>query len=171
MDATPRPPGADAAEFDAAEFDAAMASAIAAHRHRPGGLLPLLHDVQHALGWIPPQAIGPIAEALNLSRAEVHGVVTYYPAFRTEPAGRHRVQVCRAESCLARGGDALLDQVRAALGCDLHETRADGQVTLEPVYCLGLCAASPAMMVDGRPHARVDAPAVAHIAAWVEEQA
>ncbi len=171
MDPIPRPARADDAPFDAGAFDAALTSAIANHRDRPGGLMPLLHDLQHALGWIPSQAIEPIAAALNLSRAEVHGVVTYYPDFHTTPLGRHRVQVCRAESCLARGGDALLEQVRDALACDLHETRADGHVTLEPVYCLGLCAGSPALMVDGRPYARVDAPGVAAIATLLEEQA
>src|SRR5690606_36580552 len=100
-------------------------------------------------------ALPTIAEALTLSRAEVHGVITSYPRFRAEPAGRHVLAVCRAESCQAMGGDGLADHARRALGCDFHGTTADGEFTLEPVYCLGLGAQSPAVMLDGQPHARV----------------
>lgn len=150
-----------------AGIDTAVDLALAEYRDRPGPLLPVLHAVQHALGWLPPRAVAGIARGLNLSRAEVHGTVTYYPDFRTEPRGRHLVQICRAESCRACGGDALLGAATAALGCELHATREDGAVTLEPVYCLGLCAVSPALMVDGQPHARADAAAVQAIAAAI----
>lgn len=131
---------------------------IAQYQHTPGGLLPLLHAFQDRYGWVPQEAVAPIAQALNLSRAEVHGVITYYHHFRDRPPGRHVMQICRAESCQACGGDALWDTARRALGCDAHETSADGAVTLEPVYCLGLCAVSPALRVDAQVHARVDPP-------------
>ena len=126
------------------------------HRGRPGGLLPLLHAVQERLHHVPTDLVEPIARAFNLSRAEVHGVVTCYPDFRAAPAGRHQVRVCQAESCKARGADALARHAEQRLGCALRATRADGEVTLEPVYCLGLCASSPAVQIDGRPHGRVD---------------
>ncbi len=129
---------------------------IARHQATPGGLLPMLHDFQDRYGWIPQEAVPLMADALNLSRAEVHGVVSYYHHFRTQRPGRHVLQICRAESCLACGGQALWDTARQALGCDEHQTSADGAVTLEPVYCLGLCAASPALRVDAQVHARVD---------------
>lgn len=114
----------------------------------PGALLPMLHAVQSALGWIPPAAVPIMARALNLSRAEVHGVLSFYHHFRTAPPGRHVVQVCRAESCQAMGGEALEAHARTRLGVDWHETTADGAVTLLPVYCLGNCACSPALQVD-----------------------
>jgi formate dehydrogenase subunit gamma len=128
---------------------------IEEHRHQAGALLPLLHAIQDKLGHIPPSAVPGIAKALNLSRAEVHGVITYYHFFRTTPPGKHVVQVCRAESCQACGSEALLALAEKALGCASHSTREDGQVSLEPVYCLGLCASSPAVQIDERLHARV----------------
>lgn len=132
-----------------------VAEIVAAHRDTPGALLPLLHAVQDALGHVPDDAVPSIARALNLSRAEVHGVITYYHFFRREAPGRRVVQVCRAEACQACGGEALLAHAERVLGCQRHETRADGAVTLEPVYCLGLCASSPAVQIDDRLHARV----------------
>lgn len=130
--------------------------AIVSRLHdKPGALLPILHAVQHELGCIPPEAVPAIAAALNLSRAEVHGVITFYPHFRSEPGGRHRLEVCRAESCQAMGGEALASHARERLGCDFHAVSADGEFSLEPVYCLGLCAQSPTVMLDGRPHARM----------------
>lgn len=132
-----------------------LATLIAQHRDQPGALLPLLHAVQDSLGHVPDDAVPAIARALNLSRAEVHGVITYYHFFRREAPGRRVVQVCRAEACQACGGEALLAQAERVLGCDRHSTRADGAVTLEPVYCLGLCASSPAVQIDGQLHARV----------------
>lgn len=121
----------------------------------PGALLPILHDVQDALGHIPRDAVPEIASALNLSRAEVHGVVTYYHHFRAEPAARHVIQICRAEACQAMGAEALLAHAREHLGCTAHGHSKDGAFTLEPAYCLGLCASSPAMTLDDEPHARV----------------
>ncbi|NML46623.1 formate dehydrogenase subunit gamma [Ramlibacter sp. G-1-2-2] len=124
---------------------------------QPGPLLPVLHAVQDAFGCIPPELVGPIAEGLNLSRAEVHGVITYYHHFRSEPAGRHVLEVCRAESCQAMGSEALWHEACAGLGLPAGGgTTVDGALTLEPVYCLGLCAQSPAAMLDGHPHARLD---------------
>jgi formate dehydrogenase subunit gamma len=131
--------------------------AIAAHAGRPGPLLPLLHELAHELGWIPSETVPLIAEALNLSRAEVHGVITFYPHFRTQPPGRVRVEVCRAESCQAMGSDALAEHVRGRLGCEFAAKSEDGHYSLDPVYCLGLCAQSPSIMVNGRPHARMTA--------------
>jgi formate dehydrogenase subunit gamma len=129
---------------------------ILKHRaHEPGALLPILHEVQGRLGHVPKEQVPRIALALNLSRAEVHGVVTYYHHFRSTAPGRHVVQVCRAEACQARGADALMAHAERQLRCKQHSTRADGAVTLDPVYCLGLCALSPAVMVDERPYGRV----------------
>jgi formate dehydrogenase subunit gamma len=124
-------------------------------RDLPGALLPILHAVQAEAGYISSQAIVSIAAVLNLSRAEVHGVVSYYHHFRTTPPGRHVVEVCRAESCQAMGSDALAEHVESKLRCRFHATSDDGSVSLEPVYCLGLCAQSPAIAIDGRPHARI----------------
>jgi formate dehydrogenase subunit gamma len=128
---------------------------IGRFRQVPGGLLPLLHAVQDALGHIPPGAVPAIAAGMNLSRAEVHGVISYYHHFRSEPPGRTVVQVCKAESCKACGADALLAHAERTLHCQEHHTRGDGAYTLEPVYCLGLCAASPAVMVGEQLHARM----------------
>ncbi len=122
-----------------------------------GPLLPILHAVQAEFGHIPQETLPVIASALNISKAEVHGVVTFYHDFREEPAGRHVLKLCRAEACQAMGSDRVADHVRAALGVDWHETTPDGAVTLEPVFCLGLCACGPAALVDGRVVGRVDA--------------
>ncbi len=124
-------------------------------QEQPGGLLPLLHAVQDALGFIPANAVPLIAEGMNLSRAEVHGVITYYHFFRSTPPGHHMVQVCRAEACRACGSEALWAQAQSLLGCGAHETSADGKFSLEPVYCLGLCASSPAMQIDDKMHVRM----------------
>lgn len=133
----------------------AVERVIASTKHMPGALMPILHGIQDALGYIPPDAVPPIADALNLSRAEVHGVVTYYHYFRSEPPGRHVVQICRAESCKAMGSDALWSHACSHLGSDGHGPTQDGAFTVEPVYCLGLCAQSPAMTLDDKVHARV----------------
>ncbi|CAB3782843.1 formate dehydrogenase subunit gamma [Pararobbsia alpina] len=129
--------------------------AITAHIAIPGALLPILHDVQDALGYIPGDAISRIAQALNLSRAEVYGVVTYYHYFRAEPPASHIVQVCRAEACQAMGSDALVSHIRARLGCSGSDSDPSNKFCVEPVYCLGLCGAAPALTLDGRPYARV----------------
>ncbi len=129
--------------------------AIAQHKDQPGPLLQVLHAVQAQLGYVPPAAVPVIADALNLSRAEVHGVVTFYHFFRQSPPGRHIVQICQAEACRAMHCETLTEHARKRLGIDFHQTTADGAFTLEPVYCLGNCACSPAMMVDGDLYGRV----------------
>lgn len=138
----------------------AVQAAIAAHAARPGALLPLLHELQDRLGYVPPAAVPLVASALNLSRAEVHGVVTFYHHFRSEPPGRHVLRLCRAEACQAVGALALEQHARQCLGVDYHGTSADGAITLEPVYCLGNCAAGPSLMLDEAVHGRVDAAAL-----------
>ena len=122
-----------------------------------GPLLPILHSVQEAFGHVPDEVKPVIAEALNLSRAEVHGVVSFYHDFRAHPSGRHVLKLCRAEACQSRGGEQLAERLCALLGIDFHETTPDGAVTLEPVYCLGLCACAPAAMLDDELHGRLDA--------------
>lgn len=126
----------------------AIARIIESKRGLPGALLPILHEIQDALGHIPPESVPPIAKALNLSRAEVHGVISYYHHFRQTPSGRHVIRVCCAEACQVVGGEALAEHARARLeGSDL---------TLEPVYCLGLCACGPSLQIDETTlHARV----------------
>ena len=140
---------------------AAVERALVAHQGRPGALLPILHAVQDALGYVPPDALPRIAHALNLSRADVHGVVTFYHDFRDAPPGRHGVKLCRAEACQAVGSDELVSDVCARFGTELGHTRADGAVTLEPVYCLGNCALGPSAMVDGELRGRVTASGLA----------
>ena len=137
------------------ENHAAVLAVTARLKDQPGALLPILHDVQQALGHVPEGAIGLIARELNLSRAEVHGVVSFYHFFRTRPGGQQVIHLCRAESCQAMGAMALEAHVKQRLGVDFHETTADGAFTLEPVYCLGNCACSPAMLVDETLHGRV----------------
>ena len=126
------------------------------HRGLEGPLLPILHAVQSAYGYVPRDALPVIADALNLSRAEVHGVMSFYHDFRTEAAGSHVVKLCRAEACQAVGGDALAETAKARLGVDWHGTTPGGGVTLEPVFCLGLCACGPAALVDGEVVGRMD---------------
>ena len=137
-----------------------LAEILDAHRGMEGPLLPILHAVQAEWGHVPDAAIPRIAQALNLGRAEVHGVVSFYHDFRKAPAGRHVVRLCAAEACQAQGGRALAAEVAARLGAGLHETTPDGRVTVEPVYCLGLCACGPAAMVDGRLIGRATADAI-----------
>jgi formate dehydrogenase subunit gamma len=122
---------------------------------RPGPLIEVLHSVQASLGYVPPDAVPILAEVLNLSRAEVHGVVTFYHFFRETPPGRHTVSLCRAESCQAMGAEELAEHAKSRLGVDFHQTTADGAFSLEPVYCLGNCACSPAVMIDGRLYGRL----------------
>jgi formate dehydrogenase subunit gamma len=137
-------------------FDMSAVEAIIAQRKAmPGAMLPILHGIQGAVGYIPSEVVPLIAQELNVSRAEVHGVITYYHHFRQTPPGRHVVQICRAEACQAMGGDALAAHAKAALACDFHETSGDGAFSLEPVYCLGQCACGPAIMIGDDLHARV----------------
>jgi len=121
-----------------------------------GPLLPILHEIQDEFGYVPQECLPVIARELNLSRAEVHGVVSFYHDYRDHPAGRHVLKLCRAEACQSMGGDDLAERVKALLGIDFHQTTLDGAVTLEPVYCLGLCSCAPAAMLDGAVHGRLD---------------
>jgi formate dehydrogenase subunit gamma len=140
----------------------------AAHAELEGPLLPILHAVQAAFGCVPKDAIPIVAHELNLTRAEVYGVVTFYHDFRERPAGERVVKICRAEACQAMGGAALAEKVLMHFGIDWKETSADGRVTVEPVYCLGLCSVAPAALVDGEPHGRAEA---AHLIAMAERKA
>jgi formate dehydrogenase subunit gamma len=134
---------------------AAVLRACADGKDKPGALLPILHAVQDAIGFVPADAVGLIANQLNLSRAEVHGVVTFYHYFRTQRGGRHIVHLCRAEACQSLGAVALEQHAKRSLGIDFHGTSADRAVTLEPVYCLGNCALGPALMIDEELQGRV----------------
>ncbi len=123
---------------------------ICTHKHLAGAALPILHALQREFGFIHREAIPLVARALNLSRSEVYGIVSFYHDFREIPPGRHVLRLCRAEACQSMGADALAERVRERLQVNWHETSADGRVTLEPVFCLGLCACAPAAMLDGR---------------------
>ena len=136
--------------------EARGAEIISEYSKYEGATLPILHALQEAFGYVPEPAIPMVAETLNLSRAEVHGVFTFYHDFRHEPAGRHVLKLCRAEACQAAGGDALAARAEAKLGIALGNTTADDRVTLEPIYCLGLCATAPSAMLDGRIVGRLD---------------
>ena len=138
-----------------AEQRAAVLEACGRLSGLPGALLPILHAVQEAVGHVPKESVPVIAEALNLSLAEVHGVVSFYHYFRTEAGGRHVVHVCRAEACQAVGAVALEAHAKESLGVQFHGTTADGAIRLEPVYCLGNCALGPSIMVDERLHGRM----------------
>ena len=126
-------------------------------KDKPGALLPILHAIQDALGYVPAESVPAIADALHLSRAEVHGVISFYHYFRDTPPGKHTIHLCRAESCQAMGGKDLENHIKTRLGIDFHETTADGQFSLEPVYCLGNCACSPAMQIGNEIYGRVTA--------------
>lgn len=127
-----------------------IARIVDTHTALEGSLLPMLHALQDAFGYVPAQAHGPICAALNITRAELHGVISFYHDFRKEPAGRHVLKICRAEACRSVGGADLAEGLLAKLGLDWHGTTANGVVTVEPVYCLGLCACAPAAMVNDR---------------------
>lgn len=150
----PRP--RDPAAGVAPDVLAAVAAALGANRAREGALLPVLHAIQRRLGWVPPAAVELVARDLNLSRAEVHGVISFYHHFRTREPGRHVVRICRAEACQALGARALEAHAKRTLGIDFHATTADGAITLEAVYCLGNCGCGPSVLVDADElHARV----------------
>jgi formate dehydrogenase subunit gamma len=129
---------------------------IAAHADQEGALLPVLHALQHAFGHIPDEAVRIVAGALNLSRAEVHGVVTFYHDFRLQPGAKRTLKLCRAEACQARGGDAIAALAEQKLGLAMGEKAEDGSVALEPIYCLGLCASGPSAMLGDRVIGRID---------------
>lgn len=141
-------------EFDAQSV-AAVDRIVAGHADQPGALLPILHGIQKELGFIPAEAVGRIAEGLNLSRAEVHGVISFYHYFRQHRPGRHVIQLCRAEACQAVNSEDTEAHARRCLGIDYHGTTADGQFTLEAAYCLGNCAAGPSVMIGDRLYGRV----------------
>jgi formate dehydrogenase subunit gamma len=132
------------------------AEIIAEHSHIEGATLVILHALQEAFGYVPERAIPMVADALSLSRAEVHGVFTFYHDFRHKPAGKHVLKLCRAEACQAAGGDALAARAEAKLGIAIGNTTPDDRVTFEPIYCLGLCATAPSAMLDGRLVGRLD---------------
>lgn len=124
-------------------------------KNNPGALLTILHGIQDKLGYIPDDSISTIAKELNLSKAEVHGVISFYHHFRLTPPGRHIVRICRAEACQSMGGNALIARAMSRLGIGFHETTENNAITLEPVYCLGNCACSPSMMIDDQIYGRV----------------
>jgi formate dehydrogenase subunit gamma len=128
---------------------------VSALQEIPGALLPILHAIQKEFRYVPPESVAIVAAALNLSRAEVHGVISFYHFFRTTPPGKRIVYICRAEACQSMGAAALEDYAREKLGVDFHGTTQDGRLTLEPVYCLGNCACSPAVMIDDQVFGRV----------------
>ena len=136
------------------------AAVIAEHASLAGATLPILHALQATFGYVPAEAVPLVADAMNLSRAEVHGVVTFYHDFRHEPAGRHVLKLCRAEACQAVGAVALAAYAKQRLGVDWHGTTPDGRITLEPVFCLGLCACGPAALIDDEPVALLDTDAL-----------
>jgi formate dehydrogenase subunit gamma len=129
---------------------------IGQSRGLEGPLLPILHDVQEEFGYVPAEALPLIADALNISNAEVHGVVSFYHDFRRQPAGRHILKLCRAEACQSMGSDSISSSLQTLLGAGMGETSADGAVTIEAVYCLGLCSCAPAGMLDGAPIGRLN---------------
>jgi formate dehydrogenase subunit gamma len=124
-------------------------------KDKPGALLPVLHALQDHFGFVPPEAVPIIAHEMNLTRADVHGVITFYHDFRSEAPGRHVLRICQAESCQALGSSELTAWARQQLGIGFHETTSDRAFTLEPVYCLGSCACSPTLMLDDEVHGRV----------------
>jgi formate dehydrogenase subunit gamma len=139
-------------------IDVSKIEAIVEANHKlAGATLPILHAIQARFGYIPDEAIPIIAEGLNLSRAEIHGVVTFYADFRTKPPGKFILQVCRGEACQAKGGGDLEQHAKHIIGCDFHETSADQTITLEPVFCLGNCGCSPSIRVGDEVFGRVDA--------------
>ena len=142
---------------DTESFTEIVEQCLERNRDKLGALMPLLHDVQEEIGYIPPSVIPQIAAGLELSRAEVQGVIDFYHDFRTRPAGRYVIQICRAEACQAMGAGALEQHVSKRLGVGMGETASSGRYTLEPVYCLGNCACSPSMMINQSLHARVSA--------------
>ena len=170
MSTLPSPAAAPAAPNPDPAAPDQLAPLLERWRKVPGGLLPLLHEVQAAFGYVPSSTVPRIARALGLSRAEVHGVISFYHDFRSQPPAQHRLRVCQAESCQAMGSQALTTALEQRLGCKLDQPRADGTWALESVYCLGLCAASPALMLDGQLHARVGLEQAQALIQHTEEQ-
>ncbi len=144
-----------------------VADVVDAFKGQDGALLPILHGIQEEFGYVPDETVPVVADALNLSRADVHGVITFYHDYRKHPAGRHVLKICRAEACQAMGGEAMAERAMELLGLNFHETSADNAVTLEPVFCLGLCACAPAAMLDGQLIGRLDDDKLREIVAEV----
>lgn len=147
------------------------AAVVARHARQPGALLPVLHAIQEEFGYVDRAAVPIVADALNISRAEVLGTISFYHDFREAPPGRHVLKMCRAEACQAMGADALIAHAEAWLGARLGETSADRRVTIDAVYCLGNCALSPAIMLDGHLHGRVTPARLEHLVADAEDAA
>lgn len=145
------------------------AEIVRRHVGREGALLPILHDLQAAFRCIPPAAVSFVAHALNLTRAEVHGVVTFYRDFRAVPAGRHVLKLCRAEACQAMDGERIGRQILDRFGLDWGGTTPDGRLTVEGTYCLGLCACAPAALLDDMPMGRMGDSSPADLASEVGE--
>ena len=145
------------------EIERRTVEVVAALKDLEGPLLPILHDLQQEFGYVPTESLPVIAKQLNLSRAEVYGVVSFYHDYRKAPAGRHVLKLCQAEACQSMGSDDVAARMKQALGIGFHETTADGAVTLEPVYCLGLCACGPSAMLDGEVIGRVDEDVIQEI--------
>ncbi|MEY3289225.1 MAG: hypothetical protein RLZZ419_1467 [Pseudomonadota bacterium] len=142
---------------ESSNMQATVQEITAALKDKPGALLPILHAIQDSMGYVPAESVPAIAKALNLSRAEVHGVISFYHYFRESKPGKNTIYLCRAESCQAMGGKKLEEHIKNRLGIDFHETTADGEFSLEPVYCLGNCACSPAMQIGNEIYGRVSA--------------
>jgi len=153
------------------QLRARLERAVAPLRHKPGPLLEVLHAVQHEFGYVPSTVVAPLAEMLNLSRAEVHGVLSFYHHFRHSPPGKHVLQLCRAEACQSMGARALAAHVQESTGLDWHQTSGDGLLSLEPVFCLGNCACAPALMLDGELHGRVSTARVDELLASLVQPA
>lgn len=149
------PSSAEQFEPTNTDYQAIVDAALELHADKRGNLLPILHSIQDAIGYLPDAVIPLLAKALNLSRAEIHGVISFYAHFRQKPTGKHVLEVCMAEACQSMRSEELAQHARNTLSCDFHETSPDGSVSLEPVYCLGLCAQSPAVMLDGKPYAKM----------------
>ncbi|MDB5659795.1 MAG: formate dehydrogenase subunit gamma [Cypionkella sp.] len=142
--------------LDSVDITTRVEEILRTHKGMEGSLLPILHAIQAEFGYVPQVALPIIAKDLSLSKAEVHGVMSFYHDFREYPAGRHVVKLCRAESCQAMGADRVAAHVHTTLGLDWHQTSKDGSITLEPIFCLGLCACGPAAIIDGKLVGRVD---------------
>lgn len=149
-------PMLDSVHASPAQIDQRVEEILLAHKGLEGALLPILHAIQADFGYVPQQVLPALAKDLNISRAEVHGVISFYHDFREKPAGRHVIKLCRAEACQAVGADRVAARAQKTLGVDWHETTADGNVTLDPIFCLGLCACGPAAIVDGKLIGRID---------------
>ncbi len=145
--------------------------AIQPHQDLPGAMLPVLHAIQDRFGYLPANSVAVVAQALQVSRAEVDGVISFYHHYRRQPAGAHVVQVCRAEACQARGSRALESHLKSSLGIDYHQTTPDNEITLEPVYCLGNCACGPNLLIDDQVAARVTPDKADHLMDALRHQA